>query len=400
MLLKNANRYSVLNYIRRNRFITKAAIADASGLTFMAIQRIIEELLDLGLARQDAYTEGSVGRRAATYTINENYGYTAGLHINIFETRAALLNLDGEILAYRSLNMEDFSGDASAFIDTMAEMVHGLIAESGIPRDKLLGLGIAVPGPVNTAEGRIMSPPNMKILRYLPLRQFMEDKIKLPVLVNKDTNAIALGEHWRGAGAGYANLVYIDADMGIGSGLILNGVLHEGANSVAGEFGHITIDSRGPLCNCGSQGCLEAMGSGIAIIKEFKRRLEDKPSHPLAGSKTGITIQQVLNAGSSGDPLGVSILNDAAYHMGLAIGNLINILDPDIIILGGILTLQYKPYFNLVKETMLRKRLAGVRENLIVPTGNGDHAGVIGAGELVVDKFFSTMINEVFLKEA
>jgi predicted NBD/HSP70 family sugar kinase len=131
----------------------------------------------------------------------------------------------------------------------------------------------------------------------------------------------------------------------------------------------------------------------------FVHIIDRKPAHPLAGSKTSIAIQQILDAGSSGDPLAVFILNDAAYYMGLAIGNLINILDPDIIILGGILTLQYKPYFNLVKETMLRKRLAGVRENLIVPTGNGDHAGVIGAGELVADKFFSAAVNDVFLKD-
>jgi predicted NBD/HSP70 family sugar kinase len=238
----------------------------------------------------------------------------------------------------------------------------------------------------------------MKMLRYLPLRQIMEQKIGLPVLLHKDTNAIAMGEYWHGAGASYVDMVYIDADMGIGSGLILNGVLHEGANSIAGEFGHITIDPQGPLCNCGNQGCLEAMGSGISILKEFKRRLMEKPGHPLTVSAENLTIQQVLNAGGSGDTLAVSILNEAAYNMGSAIGNLINILDPEIIIVGGILTLQYEPYFNIVKETTLHKRLAGARENLIVPTDNADHAGMIGAGDLVADHFFSTLVNAVLAK--
>ncbi|GHT59350.1 serine/threonine protein kinase [Spirochaetia bacterium] len=399
MVLKNINRLSILNYIRRHKFTTKAAIATESGLTFMAIQKIIEELLAHGLVRQDAYEGGRLGRKALTYTIDENYGYTIGLHINMFETRVGLLNLNGEILLHKSLNMTGLSEDSSVFIDSITTMVNALITEKGIDKSKLLGLGIGVPGPVNTAEGRIMSPPNMKMLRYMPLRQIMEQKTGLPVLLHKDTNAIAMGEYWRGVGASYSDMVYIDADMGIGSGLILSGVLHEGANSIAGEFGHITIDPHGPLCNCGSQGCLEAMGSGISILKEFKSRLAERPGHPLASCAETLTIQQVLNAGASGDPLAVSILNEAAYNMGSAIRNLINILDPEIIILGGILTLQYEPYFTIVKETTLHKRLAGSRENLLVPTTNADHAGMIGAGELVADHFFSTLVNEILLKD-
>ena len=395
MVLKNLNRSSVLNYIRRRRFTTKAAVAEESGLTFMAIQKIVEELQALGLVRQDASAGGRLGRKAITYTINENYGYTIGLHVNMFETRVAVLNLHGKILLHKCLDMSGVPDDAPEFIETISNMTNAAIAESDIERAKLLGLGVCAPGPVDIENGRIMSAPNMKMLRYLPLRQIMEDKLGLPVLLHKDTNAIAMGEFWRGAGAGYSNIVYIDADMGIGMGLILNGVLHTGANSIAGEFGHVTIDPKGPLCNCGHQGCLEAMASGIAILKEFKKRLAEKPGHPLAAAIDSLTIQQVLDSGSAGDPLAVSILNVAAYYMGFSLGNLVNMLDPEIIILGGILTLRYEPYFKLVKETMLQKRLTGARENLIVPTSNMDRAGMIGAGELVAERFFSTLVNNV-----
>jgi predicted NBD/HSP70 family sugar kinase len=321
MLLKNVNRISVLNYIRRHRFTTKAAIASESGLTFMAIQKIMEELMALGLVRQDAYRGGYVGRRALTYTIDENYGYTLGLHINMFETRAALLNLHGEILSHRSLNMEGRKDDITEFIDMITAMVQDLAVQRPASA-KLLGLGIGAPGPINSAEGRVMSPPNLKMLRYLPLRRIMQETLNMPVLLYKDTNAIAMGEYWRGAGIGYANMVYIDADMGIGSGLILNGILHEGANSVAGEFGHITIDPHGPLCNCGSQGCLEAMGSGFAILREFKQQAVKNRNHPLPAALDEITIEHILNAGAAGEPLAVSILNDAANHMETPLGTL------------------------------------------------------------------------------
>lgn len=398
MQLKNVNRISVLNYIRRNRFTTKAALASESGLTFMAIQKIMEELMALGLVRQDALQGGYVGRKAVTYTIDENYGYTIGLHINMFKTRAAVMNLHGEIIAYHSIDMSSIQQDPTVLIEALVEAVNKVIEDSGVDRQKLLGVGVGAPGPINIQEGRILSPPNLTVLRYLPLKKILEDRLGLSVLLHKDTNAIAMGEYWRGAGADHSNMVYIDADIGIGSGLILGGEMHEGANSIAGEFGHITLDIHGPLCNCGNHGCLEALGSGISILKVLDQKLAERPEHPLRKNRRELSIQQVLDAGNGGDPLAASVLNDAAYFMGMAVGNLINILDPEVIILGGILALEYVPYFEIVKGTVQQKALAVIRENLIVPTVNAFRAGVIGAGEIVADNFFTTLVYEVLSK--
>ncbi|MDL2294186.1 ROK family protein [Ruminococcaceae bacterium OttesenSCG-928-D13] len=397
MQLKNASRLSVLDQIRRSGTATKAALAAESGLSFMAIQKIMEELTGRGLVRQHAWQAGHVGRKAVIYTIDEHYGYTVGLHVNMFKTRAAVMDLHGEIVAYRSAGMEELPADPAGLIEALAEMVRQVLAESKVPRKRLLGLGVGVPGPVDTEAGRVLSPPNLPALRYMPLGKIMADKLGLPVLLAKDTNAIAMGEYWRGAGAGYGSVVYVDADMGIGSGMILNGGVHEGANAIAGEFGHIVIDPHGPLCNCGSRGCLEAMGSGIAILRRISAELAGT-GHPLAGDSARLTLQQVLAAGSGGDARVVPVLNDAAHLMGLAIGNIINILDPEVIILGGALVLEYPPYFGVVQQAAATKRLPGAGENRIVRSGRAWRAGVIGAGEIVASHFFSHLVGEVLQK--
>jgi predicted NBD/HSP70 family sugar kinase len=391
MILKNVNRFSILNYIRRRRFTTKAALASETGLSFMAIQKIIRELESAGLVRQASLEGGRIGRKAATYIINEKYAYTLGLHINMFETRAALLNLKGEILGRKSLPMEGIGEDPARFISLISDMVRTLLTENDLEGEKILGLGIGAPGPVNIADDRVLSPPNMKMLRYLPLRQMVEDRVGIPAFLHRDANAIAMGEYWHGAGFGYNNMVYIDADMGIGCGLIFDSELHTGRNYVAGEFGHMTIIPSGPVCNCGKQGCLEALGSGIAVIRNFRERLSPEDREKI---NEKINIPEILKLGNEREPLAVSVLNEAAHYMGIAIVNLINILDPDIIIMGGVLTVGYSEYLEIVKETVLSNRLNRNSENLIVKTMNGNCAGMIGAGEIVVDRFFKSLAGE------
>ncbi len=337
MQLKNGNRISVLNFIRHNRSISKAHLAQVSGLTFMAIQKIIEDLVTLGLVREDNVRSGLSGRKSVHYTVDENYGYSVGLHINMFKTTTAVMDLHGTILSFKEMDMQGLSDRADDFIDGLADGVHEVITTSGINHAKLLGLGIAAPGPVNPVDGMILSPPNLPFLRYLPIGQIMQERLSLPVGLCKDTNAMAMGEYWRGAGEGHEGLIYLDADMGIGSGLIMMNKLQDGANHVAGEFGHITVDPNGPMCNCGNRGCLEAVSSGIAILRDAKSMILEKPKHPLYDKLDNLTIHELLQIGTRGDTTAISILNRAAYKLGEAVANLINILDPEVIIIGGIL---------------------------------------------------------------
>lgn len=396
--LKNFNRRSVLNYIRKNKTATKAGLANATGLTFMAIKKILEELETLNLIRPDEMSKGGMGRHAASYAVNENYKYSIGIHINKYATRVAVLNLRGEIRAVEEISMEKDFSNQNAFVETLTSCVEKLILQERMKKEDILGIGIGAPGPVDSENGVILTPPNIPMLSYLPLKEVLERKTGFPVYLHKDTNAIAFGEYWYGEGKPYEDMVYIDVDMGIGSGLIIDGKLIIGANGIAGEFGHIVIDFNGPVCNCGNRGCLEAMSSGIAILKELAGQLEKEPGHPLYAKRNSLVIEDIFRMTEQNDLLTISILNQSASYMGIAVSNLINIMDPQVIIMGGIISRKYPRYFEIVKSVAESRKVKGARENKFRLSGLKENAGVIGAGEIVSDHFFGEMVDEVFIR--
>lgn len=396
--LKNFNRRTVLNYIRKNTTATKAGLASVTGLTFMAIKKILEELEGLDLIRGGQLESGGMGRKAVCYSINENFKYTIGIHINKFITGIALMNLRGQIVESRQYSMEKGFENQNDFVDMLTNSVEEVIRCSGIEREDILGIGVGAPGPVDDVNGIILTPPNMPMLNYLPLQEILEGRTGFPVYVNKDANVIAFGEYWYGKTQDCSNLVYIDVDMGIGSGLIIDGRLNVGANGVAGEFGHITIDLNGPLCNCGNRGCLEAMSSGIAVIKILSEQLEREENHELYQKRRELEIEDVLGMAQKKDLLTISILNKSAFYVGAAISSLINILDPQMIILGGILIHRYSRYFEIVQDVANSRKVKSAKENHLAVSVLGENAGVIGAGEVVADHFFNEKVNEVFEK--
>ena len=394
--LKNFNRRTVLGYIRRNGTATKAGLASVTGLTFMAIKKILEELQELNLIRDGQMESGGMGRKAVSYVINENYRYTIGIHINKFITGIALLNLRGQILAIERYSMDKEFENQNDFVTMLAEAVNRVIEKSGVKRDDILGIGVGAPGPLDCESGVILTPPNMPMLDYLPLKETLEGRTGFPVFLNKDTNVIAFAEYWYRNNRDCSNLAYVEVDMGIGSGLIIDGTLNVGANCIAGEFGHITIDLNGPLCNCGNRGCLEAMSSGIAVLRMLGEQLENQKDHPLYHKRNSLTIEDVFEMTDKKDLLTISILNRSAFYVGVAVSNLINTFDPEMIILGGILIQKYPMYFNIVQDVANQRKVKGAKENYMAVSVLRENAGVIGAGEIVTDHFFNQFVNEVF----
>ena len=394
--LKNFNRRTVLGYIRRNGTATKAGLASVTGLTFMAIKKILAELQELNLIRDGQMESGGMGRKAVSYVINENYRYTIGIHINKFITGIALLNLRGQILAIERYSMDKEFENQNDFVTMLAEAVELVIEKSGVKREDILGIGVGAPGPLDCESGVILTPPNMPMLDYLPLKETLEGRTGFPVFLNKDTNVIAFAEYWYRNNRDCSNLAYVEVDMGIGSGLIIDGKLNVGANCIAGEFGHITIDINGPLCNCGNRGCLEAMSSGIAVLRMLGEQLENQKDHPLYHKRNALTIEDVFEMTDKKDLLTISILNRSAFYVGVAVSNLINTFDPEMIILGGILIQKYPMYFNIFQDVANQRKVKGAKENYMAVSVLGENAGVIGAGEIVTDHFFNQFVNEVF----
>jgi predicted NBD/HSP70 family sugar kinase len=384
----------MLNYIRKYHPVTKSELARETGLTFMAINKIFTEMETLGLIRKNAFQRGGgVGRNAITYTINEHYGYTVGIHINAYRTEVALMDLHGNIHSKMYIEMQEIQQKQDFFINSLVEMVDTVQVQAGIERDSILGIGIGSPGPVDSKTGVIGLAPNIPLLQYLPIKSALEKRCKLKVHLLKDTSTIALGEYWHGMGKSYQDLLYLDIDMGIGGAIVADGKVKRGSGEMAGEIGHMLLKAEeGPLCNCGNRGCLEALSSVIAIKRDLSLELAARKAHPLYGKRNSLTVDAILNAANDGDLLFNQMLQRSAFYVGLAVRNLINILDPQLIILGGVLVQGYAPFFPMVKDIVASHMMRGSSEKTLLVAETNQDMAIIGAGELVSDYFFEEVV--------
>ncbi len=394
--LKYINRRAVLNYIREHKTATKAGLAAATGLTFAAIKKILDELERSNLVRSSSIEKKGVGRNSLSCELNPDYGYIVAVYINRKAIDVAVLSMGKQVLSRRKLPMENRVLTQNQLIESILRAASEVMKEAGLAKDRYIGVGIGVPGPIDVDKGMILTPPNMPVLHYLPLKDIMEAKLGLPVYIQKDANVIALGEYWSIPRT--KNLIYLDIDMGIGSGIIINGSLNIGGEGKAGEFGHMTIDINGPQCKCGNCGCLEAMGSGLAVLRDFGQELAQHPEHPLYSKRGALEIDDIIQDVKQNDMMAISIINRAAYYVGVGVANVINFLDPQTVVLGGLFLREFDGSFDIITDVASQRMLKSRGGNAILKSNLGNDAGVLGCAEVVMDHFFQDAVNNVWRK--
>lgn len=295
----------------------------------------------------------------------------------------AIISEKGEMLARKyCLTLAD-EGPERVISRILSAGEH-LFNVGDISPSQLSGIGIAAAGAIDVEKGIITLSPNLPGWHNIPLRGIVEEKYKVDTFLINDASAAALGEHRFGAGRGTKNLIYITVSTGIGGGIIINGKLYFGSSGGAGEIGHMTIDVNGPRCNCGNTGCLETLASGTAIAKEAIRRISRGEKSSLikmvAGKIENITAEEVSLAAQDGDSLALEVIAKAASYLGTGMVNLVNIFNPEMIVIGGgvakIGDLLFEPVRQAVKERAFPLLSQAVR---IVPAELGDDAGLFGA---------------------
>jgi len=276
---------------------------------------------------------------------------------------------------------------SEAVVDRIASMIAQVISDviashDAQPHD-FLGVGIGAPGPLDRERGVVVVAPNLG-WRDFPLRDAISDRIRLPSTLDNDANCATLGEWWRGAAQGGRNVVGITIGTGIGGGIVIGGKLYHGSSDVAGEIGHTTIDSTGRYCRCGNYGCLEAYASGPAIALRAREALErDEVSalHKMVkGDLDLLTAATVYEAAHRGDALALEVVRDTARFLGTGIANLLNTVNPDVVVITGGVTRAgdrlFEPLRAEVKRRAFRPAVAACR---IVPGALEGTAGVVGA---------------------
>ena len=273
-----------------------------------------------------------------------------GVDIGGTKVASGLVNARGEILGFERLAMVSNSSPQKAL-----DAVLGAISQ--VARDawnQVNGIGICAPGPLDPTTGVILNPPNIPCWRNFPLAEAVQKQYAVPVKVDNDANAAALAEARWGAARGYNFVFYATIGTGIGTGIVFAQKIYHGRTGSAAEGGHVSIDYRGPLCRCGKPGCIEILASGTAIASRARERLpQERDSSMLAlagGIPEGISGEIVAKAYAAGDPLAAEILNESAEMLALWLSNMVDLIDPDVIVIGGGAAALYRPFFDFLKH--------------------------------------------------
>lgn len=310
-------------------------------------------------------------------------GLTVGVDLGGTKVAAALMGPEGEILAEDRRPTEADRG-VGRVIDNIVAAVRQ-VAGAGLARVAAIGLG--APGPLNCREGLVYSAPNLPGWEDVPVVRLLEERLPVPVVLENDANAAGYGEWAFGAGRGTSDMIYLTISTGIGGGFILGGRIYHGRDDSAGEVGHTTVLPDGPRCNCGRLGCWEALCSGTAIAAAMVRRLAAGAwsSVPAlaGGDMHGITAGHVAQAAREGDGEAKAVLDEAFFYLALGITNLIHLLNPEMIVIGGGVAKLGEQLFAPVRAMVgARAYPAMARDLPIVPAALGDRAGVVGAAAI------------------
>ncbi|MBA3497091.1 MAG: ROK family protein [Gemmatimonadales bacterium] len=318
--------------------------------------------------------------------------YVLGVDIGGTNLVVGTVAEDGSELVAAASEPTQSEAGAADVLDRLVGLAERAIAETRRQRPgaEILGVGVGAPGPLDTRLGVVLLTPNLGWVN-LPLRQIIRDRLGLPAALDNDANCAVLGEWWVGAARGARNAIGITIGTGIGGGLILNGALYHGASDVAGEIGHTTIDTEGRRCKCGNYGCLEAYASGpniaLRALEEIEAGAVSRLPALVRGDLSMITAQTVYQAAADGDDLALEVVNDTAKFLGVGIGNLLNVFNPEVVVVCGGVTLAGDHLFvPLQREVARRAFKPAVAACRIVPGALEGTAGVYGAAKVFLDQ--------------
>ena len=384
---------SVLEEVRHARASSRSEIAARTGLSRGIVAQRVAELIELGLVMEGSFGPSTGGRPPRHITFRADAGHILVADLGATSIDVAVTDLEGRILGHRDEPAEIGAGPDRC-LSRVDELFDELRSATRDLPGRLWGIGIGVPGPVEFASGRPISPPIMPGWDAYPIRERFATRYGAPVWVDNDVNILALGEWRSGVAVGHANVVVVKIGTGIGAGIISNGRIHRGAQGSAGDVGHIqVVADESVICRCGNVGCLEALAGGGALSRLGQAEAMAGRSDRLrtALDQHGrVTAEDVARAASFGDPIAVGLLQSAGERVGLMLASVVNFFNPSLIVVGGGVAQSGDQLLASLREAVYRRSLPLATRDLLVKRSSlGALAGVIGASSMVVDQLFS-----------
>ncbi|MEW6232058.1 MAG: ROK family transcriptional regulator [Chloroflexota bacterium] len=415
-LIKDINRNLILNLIKSGGPISRTDIARLSGLSLATVSGITGAFIGSGLVHEMGAGESTGGRRPVLLRLNYQAGFVVGVKLMEQAITSALTDLDAKVLYHRvtplttagsrplpaSIQSPECSEgaaertiagtDLATILQAITKAVEDTIAESRVERQRVLGIGIGMAGVVDGEAG---------ICRYSPFFGWRNVKIaepiathfRVPVYLENDVNTLTIAEQWFGHGHGVDHFVVVTVGRGIGAGIAVNGQFSRGALGGAGEVGHITLQENGPPCDCGKRGCLEALASDPAVVRQARTAIALGEKTALAGIEP-LTLEAIVAAAEAGDELARRLLAGSGRWLGVGIATLVNILNPQLVIVGGEGVRAGEWRFGPMREAVREHAFDSLADDLdVVIEPAGDETWARGAACVVLGELFKSPVH-------
>ncbi len=308
-----------------------------------------------------------------------------GVDLGGTNMRTALLSPDGLILDRHKVSTHAAEG----WKQVVARLVENIVRYQKIAIGKGLTVaaaGVGAPGVIQMDSGIVVKSPNFPDWNNLPLKEVLEKALNVPVFIENDANAAALGERWLGAGRDINSMILLTLGTGVGGGIVLNKQIWQGADGMAGEIGHMTLIPDGRLCGCGNTGCLEMYASARGIVQSYREAVNSSGIAMVAE----LSSEQIYQAARDGETVACKVMKDMGRMLGIGIANLINIFNPQMIVLGGGVKDAWQLFINATQEEVMRRAFKVPAERTkIVPSLLGDDAGMVGAAAVALQKIIA-----------
>jgi glucokinase-like ROK family protein len=384
------NTRKVLKLIRDNPPISRAEIARVSGLSAPTVSRIVDDLIKDGLVEEIGMGASSGGRRPTLLRFSPNNNFIIGIDLGTTNIYGVLANLEAEIISEEKTPTRVEEGFYN-IMDRTLKIIKKLKSLLGRKQGRLCGIGMAVAGLINRKRNIVEFSPNFH-WHDVDIIKYMAPKVDIPIFFDNVTRVMALGELCYGVGKKYKNFICVNVGYGIGAGIIINGQPLYGTKGMAGEFGHITLEKDSKIqCYCGNFGCLEALSSGNGIARAARLELEKGAKSILRDmcndNLDNLTAEMVADAAKKGDALAWNVFHRAAEYLGIGISALINLFNPEAIVIGGGVTMAGDILFDTVRKTVKARALSKISHEVeILPATFGLKAAVMGAVSLILQK--------------
>lgn len=388
-LIREINLSIILNALRDHSATSRASLAATTGLTKATVSHLIQKLTTIGFVTENGVSRRGVGRPGTLLQLNPRAGGIIGVEIGVDFVSLLLTDFAAQVL-WRHYERTNAHDSQATVLNHLLDLVERAVTRARQHSLPILGLAVGVPGLVNVEAGTLLYAPNLK-WEQVPIRQRLQQRFDFAIHVDNEASLAAFGEMYFGVARGTLNMVYLHAGVGIGGGLVLNGRMYTGGSGFAAEVGHTTIDPDGLLCNCGNHGCWETLASESAVFRRIRVALEAGTSsalaHYCAGDQENLTIPIVVQAADQGDALAREALRETAKYLGIGIANLVNALNPEMVVVGGSLSLAKDYVMPVIHDTLDERALRwSVEATQLVVSANQSDACAMGGVAVIHDQ--------------